>query len=383
VKDASDRADDPAGASRQAGQSRREDDTLILVALSLLPVWTWRDLGDRLRAGANPGGELDRLLDERSWSRRSRAVSRAELMDRACAVVKRAQTRGLTLTLWGGPWYPPMLAAIVDPPPVLWSQGSIEVLERPAVAVVGSRAATPYALDVAARLAADLARRGVVIVSGLARGVDSAAHRGALSADGPTVAVLGCGADVVYPPEHAALTRAIATTGLVVSELAPGTRPLPQFFPQRNRIISGLSKAVVIVEAGEKSGSLITARCALEQGRDVLAVPGNVLSGRNRGGHALLRDGAKIVEVADDILEELGMCGPNVAARPGAEGRPASLLDPVLEWLPTGEACDLDGISDRSGLSPEQLLPRLLELELDGRVRRVGAGRFVRFDRSC
>jgi DNA processing protein len=233
---------------------------------------------------------------------------------------------------------------------------------------------------VAERLAADLAARGLAIVSGLARGVDAAAHRGALSAGGSTIAVLGCGADIVYPKEHAALARAIEPAGLIISELIPGTRPLPQFFPQRNRIISGLSRAVVIVEAGERSGSLITARCALEQGRDVLAVPGNVLSGRNRGGHALLRDGAKIVEDADDILEELTGVGGRV---PSADRITASCADPVLACLTPGEPCDLDGISERSGLSPARLLPRLFELELQGLIRRAGGGRFVRFDRTC
>src|SRR5262249_41019651 len=153
-----------------------------------------------------------------------------------------------------------------------------------------------YACSVAERLAADLASRRIVVVSGLARGVDAAAHEGALSVGGPTVAVLGSGADVVYPREHAALAAAVAREGALISELEPGTPPRPMFFPQRNRIISGLARAVVVVEAGERSGSLITARFALEQGRDVLAVPGNVLSGRNRGGHRLLRDGAKIVE---------------------------------------------------------------------------------------
>ncbi len=168
-------------------------------------------------------------------------------------------------------------------------------------------------------------------------------------------------------------------TGLIVSELIPGTPPRPQFFPQRNRIISGLSRAVVIVEAGERSGSLITARCALEQGRDVLAVPGNVLSGRNRGGHALLRDGARIVESADDILEEL----TGVVDRAPSARRMTPCADPVLACLPAGEPCDLDGISERSGLSPARLLPRLFELELQGLIRRAGGGRFVRFDRTC
>jgi DNA processing protein len=221
----------------------------------------------------------------------------------------------------------------------------------------------------------------VAVVSGLARGIDAAAHRGALNASrrmgsasggGATIAVLGSGADVIYPPEHAGLAREIEPSGLVLSELVPGTPPLKCFFPLRNRIISGLSRAVVVVEAGEKSGSLITARCALEQGRDVLAVPGNVLSGRNRGAHALLRDGAKIVETADDILEELRVpCGGVVPLSPDRE-------DPVLACLTPGEPADLDAISARSGVMPARLLPRLFELELAGLVARAGGGRFVR-----
>src|SRR5438445_10692595 len=196
-------------------------------------------------------------------------------------------------------------------------------MSAPAVAIVGSRAASPYALAVAEQLAHDLAACGLVVVSGLARGVDSAAHRGAPAGAGVTVAVLGSGVDVMYPPEHESLAEEIDKAGAVASELVPGTPPQPWFFPLRNRIISGLSRAVVVIEAGEKSGSLITARCALEQGRDVLAVPGNVLSGRNRGAHGLLRDGAKIVETADDILEELGMStGTGVGARTDSDSRP-------------------------------------------------------------
>jgi DNA processing protein len=245
------------------------------------------------------------------------------------------------------------------------------------VAIVGARAASPYALAVGEQLARDLAARGVIVVSGMARGVDSAAHRGALSAGGLTVAVLGCGADVVYPREHDRLALDIQASGAIVSELAPGTAPQKWWFPLRNRIISGLSRAVVVIEAGEKSGSLITARCALEQGRDVLAVPGNVLSGRNRGAHALLRDGAKIVESADDILEELKM--------PGGEVQPSrsAVDDPVLAAMPAGDACDLDEIAGRSRLETARLLPRLLELELLGLVRRAAGGRFMRVDRTC
>ena len=203
------------------------------------------------------------------------------------------------------PRYSTALDAIHDPPPLLWIDGLVDVLRAPAVAIVGSRAASPYALEVARRLGADLARRGITVISGMARGVDAAAHRGALEGGGTTVAVFGCGVDVVYPREHGALAAEIRERGALVSEFPPGMPPYKGHFPQRNRIISGLSLAVVVVEAAEGSGSLITAEFAMEQGRAVLAVPGNVLGGRNAGAHALLRDGAKLVECADDILEEI------------------------------------------------------------------------------
>jgi DNA processing protein len=222
----------------------------------------------------------------------------------------------------------------------------------------------------------------VAVVSGLARGVDSAAHHGALRSGGRTVAVLGCGVDVTYPPEHGSLANAVseAPGSAIVSELAPGTQPLHWFFPLRNRIISGLSHAVVVVEAGEKSGSLITARLALEQGREVMAVPGNVLGGRNRGGHALIRDGARIVESADDIVEELACCLLTAEVPLGAPalsgtGTPP---DPVLASLPEGEALDLDHLAAETGLPPTRLLAKLFALELAGRVQHVGGGRFVR-----
>jgi DNA processing protein len=283
--------------------------------------------------------------------------------------------------------FPTALAAIHDPPQTLWVRGDVEVLRAPAVAIVGSRTASPYALEVARRLGADLARRNVAVVSGMARGVDSAAHRGALEADGITIAVFGCGVDVIYPPEHRALAQRIAERGALVSEFAPGMPPLKFNFPQRNRIISGLSLAVVIVEAADGSGSLITADFALEQGRAVLAVPGNVLGGRNYGAHALLRDGAKLVECADDILEELppgiGDRGSEISsAKEPRTVKPAS-QDPVLRSMDEGDAYDLDEIAERSGLDRMKLLPRLLELELAGAVRRVDGGRFVRFRGPC
>jgi DNA processing protein len=269
------------------------------------------------------------------------------------------------------------------------------------VAIVGSRRASPYSLEVARRLGADLARRHVTVVSGMARGVDSAAHRGALEGGGVTIAVFGCGVDVIYPREHRGLAERILERGALVSELEPGTPPWKSNFPRRNRIISGLSLGVVVVEAAERSGSLITADFALEQGRAVLAVPGNVLGGRNFGAHALLRDGAKLVECADDIFDEIcqGM-GDWAAAEGFGEprrraheeedarrrgSRPSAFAsqDPVLRSMDEGEAYDLDEIAARSGIDRLKLLPRLLELELGGALRRVEGGRFVRSRGPC
>ena len=342
-----------------------------LIALSLLPSWSWLHAAERLRAGVTAGATLEFLIATH-W--RDQSDKAATLRTRAVAALRRAEGRGIDAVPWSDPRYPAALAAIVDPPPVLWVRGHVDVLGATCVAIVGSRAGSPYALAVAERLATDLASRGVVVVSGLARGVDSAAHRGALKG-GATIAVLGSGIDVLYPREHAPLAREIEKDGAVVSELVPGTPPKQWFFPLRNRIISGLSRAVVVIEAGERSGSLITARSALEQGRDVLAVPGNVLSGRNRGAHGLLRDGAKIVESADDILEELHM---GAAAGRQSAGAAHAGADALLACLTPGEPSDLDALAERSGLSPSRLLPRLFELELQGAVARVGGGRFVR-----
>lgn len=302
-----------------------------------------------------------------------------ELADalRAEAVQAReaAAARGIGILPWNDPRYPAALLATTDCPPVLWYRGDISVFTAPAIAIVGSRAASHVALEAAAQMAQDLASHGVTVVSGLARGVDSAAHRGALRT-GRTIAVLGSGLDQIYPHEHVALAGQIAERGLVVSEYQPHTAPLPFRFPLRNRIISGLSRAVVVIEASDKSGSLITAGCALEQGREVVAVPGNVLSGRNRGGHALIRDGARIVERAEDVLVELGM-----ADRVEDQASPSTSTanaDPVLRGMDAGHPYDLDALAAACGLDVARLLPRLSDLELRGLVHRVPGGRFIR-----
>jgi DNA processing protein len=317
------------------------------------------------------------------------AIASAARRD-AAERLQAAYAAGMTVLKWDDESYPPLLRMIPDPPPVLWVSGSLAGLTRPAVAIVGSRAATAYALEVAARLGGELADRGVVVVSGLARGADGAAHRGCLAAGGVTIGVLGCGPDVVYPPEHRELAANICREGALVSELGPGAPPLPEHFPLRNRLISGISLAVVVVEASDKSGSLITARYALEHGRDVMAVPGSVLGGRNRGSHALLKDGAKVVETADDILEELGWPalrsggGPALSGLEGPGAPPGEEIsskylkeDHLLARLTPGEAYDLDGMSATLGLTGPRLLPRLTEWEMEGRLVKVAGGRYV------
>ena len=301
------------------------------------------------------------------------STSAGSFVEAAGCALESARRSGIDALAVFDSRYPALLACIPDPPPVLWVRGKLDALTRPTVAVIGSRAATPYALEVGTRIAAELAQRGVVVASGLARGVDSAAHRGCLGAAGTTVAVQGCGLDRVYPPEHEELAEQIARNGLVVSELAPGAAPLPEHFSLRNRIISGISLATVVVEASERSGSLITARYALEQGRDVMAVPGSVLSGRNRGSHALLKDGARVVETADDILQGLGW---GVRVEP-PEDRNSSNSSPLLSQMTPGESYGLEELAALTGLTGSELLVRITELEIAGRIA-VSTGIFTR-----
>ncbi|HJZ74474.1 MAG TPA: DNA-processing protein DprA [Vicinamibacterales bacterium] len=326
-----------------------------------------------LRAQTSRAVALEEVIAACGADERADSLAR-RARDEAASLIERARAAGIAPIRSDDDAYPPMLRAIADPPPVLWARGALDALNRPAVAIVGSRAATPYATEVAARLAAELAGRQVVVVSGLARGVDGAAHRGSVQAGGRTIAVMGSGPDVIYPREHDGLAASICRDGALVSELGPGAPPLPEHFPLRNRLISGISLGVVVVEASEKSGSLITARCALDQGRDVMAVPGSVLGGRNRGSHALLKDGAKVVETADDILEELGW--PALGEAPKISGNPL-IQDELLSKLTPGEAYDLDELSATVEMDASKLLPRLTEWELEGRLIKVSGGRYT------
>jgi DNA processing protein len=356
-------------------------DLQTAIAASMLPAsrslvaTIFKDVRHR---GENGTTALSSILSVLGFPREAHG----EIIDLAFGQARDALSRGLAngfrAVEAGGQGYPPLLACIPDPPPVLWTRGNVDVLSRPAVAVIGSRGASGYALAVGERLAAELAARGIVVASGLARGVDSAAHRGCLRAGGATAAVLGSGLDRIYPAEHQPLAATICERGVLVTELGPAAEPLPEHFPLRNRIISGISLGVVVVEASEKSGSLITARCALEQGRDVMAVPGSVLTGRNRGSHGLLKDGAKVVESADDILEGLGWA---VSGSPERNPTKSLNKDPLLAYMQPGEAYELDTLAEMSGTTGARLLPRLMELELQGLVGAAG-GRFSRLDRT-
>ena len=337
--------------------------------------------------------ELPRLAreagGEERWRRRRRDEAEAEftaIAELGCALIAQ-----------GEPEYPQRLAEIADPPPLLLVRGRADLLDRPALAVVGARNASANGRMFAHNLARELADAGLLVVSGLARGIDTAAHEGALAAGAPTVAVIASGVDVAYPSDNAELMERIAETGAIASERPLGAVPQARHFPRRNRLISGLSLGVVVVEAAPQSGSLITARLAAEQGREVMAVPGSPLDPRHRGTNQLLRDGATLVESAADVLAALGPLAPVPDRRPtrpaaGAENRatrrPAARKRPAPPQLPLD--ADLNG-ADLLGrlcerLGPEPLLVdelirqcqastaevqrALMELELDGRLER-------------
>jgi DNA processing protein len=291
--------------------------------------------------------------------------------------------------------YPENLREITTPPERLYVRGRFAEDDALAVAIVGSRAATSYGLAVAERLAADLAARGVTVVSGLARGIDSAAHRGALRAGGRTIAVLGSGVDVIYPPENRRLAGEIESHGAVVSQFEPGTRPLSGHFPARNRVIAGLALAVVVVEAAEKSGSLITAGFAEEMGREVMAVPGLLTSAQSVGAHRLIQDGAALIQGWEDVVSQLPLrwrdritsTSMKITAMRPAPARPDTFEaghlahhqseHSQLLGLIGEEPTDIDGIIERSGMTPGRAAALLVTLEVEGRIRQLEGKRFV------
>lgn len=298
----------------------------------------------------------------------------AREVDAALLWAHEAGNRILTLA---DPDYPQRLLETPDPPTLLYVRGRVDLLNAPALAVVGSRNATPQGTANAEAFAEALADAGLTIVSGLALGIDAAAHRGGLRGRGSTVAVIGTGCDRIYPAKNRDLAREIAQRGAVVSEFPLGTPALKENFPRRNRIISGLSRGCLVVEAAERSGSLITARLAGEQGRDVFAIPGSIHSPLSKGCHRLIKQGAKLVDDARDILDELG-AAPGAAAdappaTPAADPATQRLLDSI-----GFDPCDIDTLAARSGLTAEKLYAILLQMELEGRIASVPGGRFQR-----
>lgn len=290
--------------------------------------------------------------------------------------MERIERAGVILATLEDENYPPLLKHVADAPPVLYIRGELRPVDELALAVVGTRRATVYGKQACERLVQEVAGRGVTIVSGLARGIDAVAHRTALAAGGRTVAVVASGVDVVYPPDHAALARDIALNGAIISEYAFGTPPEAGNFPARNRIISGMTRATLVVEAGDSSGALITANFALEQGRDVLAVPGSILAASSVGTNRLIQQGAKLIQDAQDILDELDVVtvGQQLAFRSIAPDDPVerSLLD-VL----SGEPLHIDEIVRQINLPVSAVSSALALLELKGMARHVGGMQYV------
>lgn len=324
----------------------------------------------------------------------AQSIGTGKSLELAHEEVAKASGLSIQIISFDNPDYPNRLKQIYDPPLVLYLRGNVEVLNRPGIAVIGTRHPTPYGIGMAERLACDLAARGMVIFSGLARGVDSAAHRGAVAAKGKTVAVFGTGVDVVYPKENSRLAdQLLSFGGALVSEFSLGTFAAPQNFPIRNRIISGMSFAVLVVEAAEYSGTRITARCALEQGRDVYAVPGNVTNKNSWGPNTLIKQGAHLVATWEDAWEELPADVQLTLTLPASAesqaGQTASLFEEpslspyekkIYAVLKADEALHLDEIIEKleAEISSSEIFAALFELELAGKVKQLPGKNFVR-----
>lgn len=313
----------------------------------------------------------------------SAALTTARSDSEADEELRLARERGLDLLTCEHERYPKLLREIVDPPPLLYARGTLEARDELAIAIVGSRQCTLYGQQTAERLGSGLARAGFTIISGLARGIDASAHRGALAAGGRTIAVCATGLGVIYPPEHADLAAEVAASGALVSESPIERGPRPGLFPQRNRIISGMSLGVIIVEAGRRSGALHTARHAMEQGREVFAVPGRIDSLPSQGSHDLIRDGVPLIRGVDDVIEALGpLVRPVERAAGETVQSPRELLlndveKSVLNRI-THEAEHVDALLPIDGLEPAQLLATLTILEMKRLIRRLPGGFVVR-----
>jgi DNA processing protein len=377
---------------------RLDEDRLAWLALALSPGLGPKRIADAMRQLETPSQlfalSLTELEGLRFPAEAAQFIFDGKARQAAEAEWALVAAHGATLVTLGCVEYPERLKEIYDPPPVLWVRGTVSLLSRPAIAIVGTRHPSPYGTGVAEMLARDLAVRRLLIVSGMARGIDSCAHKGALAARMPTVAVWGTGIDVIYPKENKKLAEDIlATGGAIVSEVQMGTFPAPQNFPRRNRILSGLSVAVLVVEAGENSGTRVTARCAAEQNRDLFAVPGNVTSKNSWTPNTLIKQGAKLVATWEDVWEdlpsqvrlELEAEAPNESK---SETTASLLADPVLrpqevmvlEVLRSDESLQIDEILEllETQLTSSEVFTALFELEITGRIRSLPGKNYVR-----
>ena len=376
--------------SKDAADSRNGEFTRNAIELTLLPgvgLITQNRIRKKLPRLEGLFSLGDDGLDAAGVPKEARVpIRRRAFRDEAVKIHEWAEKAGVSILVAGTPGYPGLLGEIPDPPTVLYASGNLDAFSLPRIAVVGTRRPTVYGLRIAEELGADLGGRGLCVVSGLARGVDAAAHRGCLEKDGTTIAVLGCGIDIIYPREHRQLAGRIAQKGLIISEFPPGTSPSPRNFPIRNRIVSGISFGTLVIEAGEQSGSLITARLAMEQNREVFAIPGNITSPLSLGPNFLIKEGAKLVQGWRDIIDELpeeirrgiflkedaqAPCKPAAAAVSDDGAR-------LLDILKEDEAVHFDGLAMRSGFSIPRLSFELMELETAGLARQLPGNMYIK-----
>ena len=311
----------------------------------------------------------------------ARSLSSKQVRLRAETELHKCRQKQVAVLTLGDAHYPSLLKEIFDPPIVLFASGDLSCLALPSISMVGSRRATAYGLNTAEKIACDLAERGLLVTSGLARGIDTASHRGALRGKGQTVAVLGSGLDTIYPRENRSLARQIRANGCILSEFPLGTQPLPQNFPIRNRIISGISLATCLVEANQSSGSLITSRLALDQGREVLAVPGNITSNTSFGPNLWIKQGAKLVQDWRDIVEELPPFIQERLQVPTGLSPSETLTEKeriVLESLSADQAIPIDHLLESTRLTSSELLCTLSELEMKDRIRQLPGKAFLK-----
>lgn len=369
------------------------DDYVGWVALALTPGLGARTSGKLLREFGSPDAIFNASLTALEGQRLPAAVaqalhSRRPLSD-AAKELAQVQAAGCRLLTWDEPQYPARLREIYDPPPLLYVRGNIELLNHHMISMVGARRPTPYGNQMAERLSKDLADRGLVISSGLARGIDASAHRGALSSPaGTTIGVLGCGIDVVYPKENKKIFEQIEQRGAIISEFPMGTFPAPQNFPIRNRIIAGMALGVVVIEGAQYSGSLITARLAMEFGREVFGVPGNVTQPTSFGPNSMIKEGAKLVTGWEDIVEELPtpVRAELMPVESASHEERAALIEGSLGpteralygLLRVDEARQVDELVENSGLSSSEVLAALFDMELKSVIRQLPGKQFLK-----